>query len=1238
MAEGLSRAEEFYADQRCRWRRGERIPVEAYLWQHPSLESDTECVLQLINNEVVLRQERAEPATLEEYLERFPQFAAQLKELFEVHRALEAASLPAQAQTPDGGPGPEAGWTCRVGVGAAAAPGQSQTLAPGPTTGFADEPSLAGLELREELGRGGMGIVLVCRDNRLGRALAVKVLRPEHRDNSVAQQRFLEEAQITAQLQHPGIVPVHQVGRLPDGRPYFTMKLVRGQTLADLLKARAEPGQDLPRWLAVFQRVCQALAYAHDCRVVHRDLKPANVMVGAFDEVQVMDWGLAKVLTGGAAGKEPAKGHDIHTVRTGAPEMASQAGALLGTPAYMAPEQARGEVDRVDARCDVFGLGAILCEILTGRPPYGGATLEEVARQARQGELSDACARLEGCGADEELVRLAQRCLAADPAGRPGDAGEVARAVTAYLTSVQERLRRAEAERAAAQARARAERRARRWTVVAAVAALAVVVLGGGGWWWWHQRAVAATAQVDLLLQQMDNLRSEEKWPEALAVARQANGLLATGGIPLPLQHRVREGLADADMVVRLENIRLAQTELKNGRLDRDTPAHGYAAAFRNYGIDVEALEPAEAIERIRRRSVRDHLAAVLEDWAGLNVAPPFKERLLGLAEQAGSEDYRAELQAARNTRDKQALYRLADSLDVRQRSALALLQLSMALKREGDSAAAVRLLRRAQQQYPGDFWLNITLGQAFLHQKPPQLDEAVRFYTAALALRSQNPVPYVDLGFVLDKQGRLDEAIALYEKSLQLQPRQSIGHSNLGNDLRTKGRTDEGIAHLQLALEFDRENAAAHVSLAAALNEKGQLDEALDHCRQALRIDPKNPLAHSNLGDALSAKGQLDEAVAALQEARRLGPDLPEVHSDFGFVLIKKGQPDEAIKAFQVARRLKPDYVPALRGLGVALRMKGQLDEAAAVFKEARRLRPDLAEIHFSYGVVLVDKGQLDAAIEALTEALRIKPDYADAHVGLGFALESKGMLDEAIAEYQAGLRLQSDSSSAHRLLAYALQKKGKFTQSLVEFRRGHELALKGGGASPQSAQDARAAERLVELDGKLPAILRGAAKPADAAECIELTNLCTIKQLPGTAARFFTEAFAGRPSLAEDMKTSHRYNAACAAALAGCGRGKDDPPLTEQARASWRRQALAWLRADLAGWSQHLSGSKPEGRAAARRTLEYWQRDSDLAGLREQAALAKLPQAEQQAWRQLWADVQQRLSVPGPTVAPAR
>src|SRR5579884_1793009 len=234
---------------------------------------------------------------------------------------------------------------------------------------------LAALALFERIGVGGMGEVYRCGDDALRRDLALKVLRADLHADADAEQRFLREARLTGSLQHPGVVPVHHLGRLADGRPCYTMKLVRGRTLADLLREEPDGPERLPRLLAIVEKVCQAVAFAHSKGVIHRDLKPSNVMVGEFGEVQVMDWGLAKELSHAESGVPPNEATEEVETEGRAEEAAglSRAGAALGTPAYMSPEQAAGDWDIVDERADVFALGAILCEMLTGRPPYPGA-------------------------------------------------------------------------------------------------------------------------------------------------------------------------------------------------------------------------------------------------------------------------------------------------------------------------------------------------------------------------------------------------------------------------------------------------------------------------------------------------------------------------------------------------------------------------------------------------------------------------------------------------------------------------------------------------------------------------------------------------------------------------------------------------------------------------------------------------------------------------------------------------
>jgi tetratricopeptide (TPR) repeat protein len=363
-----------------------------------------------------------------------------------------------------------AGWLARaLGAGEAETGGHGAT---GTRAGARGD-----YELLAEVGRGAMGVVFRATDNILGREVAVKVLADRFAPDSAAARRFTDEARIAGRLQHPGIPAVHDLGILPDGRPFLAMRLVQGRTLADLLKDRPDPAHDRGRFLAVFEQVAQAVGFAHSRGVIHRDLKPANVMVGEFGEVQVMDWGLAKELKG-AGGRLPMEwGGGQSSIGTLQLE-ATRTGSVLGTPAFMPPEQAGGEVERVDERADVFGLGTILCVSLTGQPPYVAEAAEAVRLMAVRGDLADGFARLDRCGADAGLIALCKRCLAPDRDDRPRDAGVVADAVAAHLADVEGRARRAEVARAEADARA-AEERKRRRVQLGLAAAVGLLIVGG---------------------------------------------------------------------------------------------------------------------------------------------------------------------------------------------------------------------------------------------------------------------------------------------------------------------------------------------------------------------------------------------------------------------------------------------------------------------------------------------------------------------------------------------------------------------------------------------------------------------------------------------------------------------------------------------------------------------------------------------------------------------------------------
>ncbi|HYE97492.1 MAG TPA: serine/threonine-protein kinase [Planctomycetota bacterium] len=299
--------------------------------------------------------------------------------------------------------------------------------------------SLAGrYRILREIGRGVMGEVLLARDGSLERDVALKRMRPEQRDNVKARARFIREAVIAGQLQHPGVVPLYELGQDAEGGVFLTMRPIEGATLAQRLTSRPSVAHELPALLRAFEQVCQTMAYAHSRGVIHRDLKPDNIMLGAFGEVQILDWGLAKVL-GGPPEDAPA-GSPSEALSPG-PDNLSVDGAVLGTPLYMAPEQAVGDLAAVDARTDVFSLGAILCEILTGQPLYTARDATTAISRAALADLSEVYTRLERLAVDPALRDLARACLQPDKAARPKDAGEVAARLGAYLAGVEERAR-----------------------------------------------------------------------------------------------------------------------------------------------------------------------------------------------------------------------------------------------------------------------------------------------------------------------------------------------------------------------------------------------------------------------------------------------------------------------------------------------------------------------------------------------------------------------------------------------------------------------------------------------------------------------------------------------------------------------------------------------------------------------------------------------------------------------------
>jgi tetratricopeptide (TPR) repeat protein/tRNA A-37 threonylcarbamoyl transferase component Bud32 len=912
-----------------------------------------------------------------------------------------------------------------------------------------------------------MGRVLRGRDPKLGRELAIKVMLGDEEVRRARARRFIEEAQIGGQLQHPGLVPVYEVGHAGDGIPYFTMKLVRGDTLSTLLARRPTPSHDLPRFVQVFEQAAQAIAYAHSKGVIHRDLKPLNVMVGAFGEVQVMDWGLAKTV-GRREDAQRDAGTVVQTVRSDDADQTEQ-GTVMGSPPYMAPEQARGAVDALDERTDVFGLGGILCEVLTGKPPYcRGSNGQSPLEQARRADLTGALTRLDGSGADATLITLAKACLSARPEDRPRNADEVARQVTAYREGVEKRLRQAEIDRAAAearadaearerqqaQARAAAERRARRLTVGLSAAVLLTLAIGGGAaWYLWEQikadeRRAAEKEQkeadrqheVDRDLAQVMALQRTDDWQKGEPALQRAEGRLV-GATDEGLHRRVAEVRRDQDMLTKLDDAQLVAASPGNENGFGSKGARElYPRAFSGYGLDLDHLTSDEAARRIADSRLREALLVALDHWHFILRDKRKEARFREIANRVDQNEWRRRLRQTFETGDTAAVRRLAGQVPQRLPSAT-VVTLVRILRKIGEAKRAIEILRNAQWENPADFWLCLELAFHASELGPQGGDESIRYYTAALALRPGSAVVYNNLGVALRHQKKLDEAVAALRKATDLNHDFPEAHSNLGNVLREQHKLDEAVAAFHKAIDVEPDWATNYYNLGLALCEQKKLEEAVATFGKAIDLRPDYADAHFSLGAVLHDQQKLDEAVAAFRKAIALKPDYPGAYNNLGNALLKQKKLDEAVAAFRKAIALKPDYTGAYVNLGSALRDQKKLEEAVAAYHKAIDLRPELAEAYVNLGAALGDQKKRDEAVAAFRKAIALKPDYPEAYYCLGVALSAQQMLDEAVGACRKAIALKPDYPEAYFNLGNTLLAQKKLDEAVAAFRKAIDL-----------------------------------------------------------------------------------------------------------------------------------------------------------------------------------------------------
>jgi tetratricopeptide (TPR) repeat protein len=1002
-------------------------------------------------------------------------------------RQEETTDLPAPTPTTDfgsAGPTEGTGRTTRVFMPAtqAVVSPEEHGLPRGTTIRY-----IGDYEVLRELGRGGMGVVYEARQISLNRPVALKMLKAGLLAGEDELRRFRNEAEAVALLDHPGIVPVYEVGE-QEGQHYFAMKLVGGGSLVPMLPRYAK---DPRAAAALLAEAAEAVGHAHMRGILHRDLKPANLLVDAEGHPHITDFGVAKKLE--------------------AEVELTASGAILGTPAYMSPEQASGRRVAITTATDVYGLGAVLYALLTGKAPFGGESVVDTLDAVRT-QPPEPPSKVNG-DVPHDLETICLKCLEKDPRRRYVTAQALADDLRAWLES-----------RPIAARRVGAAERAWLWCkrrpAVAALSAAVLIALVGG------------TAAV------------------------------------IAIQSHANRRLAATNKKLRQSNNNLA---IERQRVEvRERQA---VEAIQRYG-DAIANEPAlknsPELKDLRRRLLREPIGF-------------FHSLREQLEQDARSRPESLEALSAAAYQQGRLSYEVGDRLDA-----------------EKSFVESFAILERLVREHPSE---------------PKFRSELAKTHLGAVLLNTAT-------GRRREAHQSVDRAIALYAELLRREPNQpdyqrgrARSQLSLGILEMQEGRPAEALEALRkardemaaLALrkvepaDLLAELAMCHLDIGSGKLEMRQLANAVPDYREALKILDRlvreNPgvasyqfdqaNAHSNIGKILALTHKEAEAGAELETARVILESLVKAYpsaTDYQYLLasnsINLSRSAVAAGRFDV--------------------FESSVARARATLERLATEHPESPEFASELGVVLHNLGARRRELKKFSEAR-------------DFFREATTWQRKALRTNPAGPRFR-ECMNAH-------------LRELAEIARtlGDEEAA--GKAAREAAELAASDPRKAGLDARLARVLKGEI-PRDNTERLALAQWAYETRRFAAAAGLWSDAFEADPKLEADRRIQYRYNAACAAALGGCGAGNNDPAPDEAARAKLRGKARDWLAAELTVWAGLLASGPPEVRKTIAPVLDHWKKDPDLAGVRGPEALDGFPEMERAAWTDLWDKVDALLS----------